>query len=250
MKLKILSIVVVLAAVLAASPLLMHVNAQTSKFYVAAVLPYVSASTQKSIYSVLGNEDIALGQKASMSFIDSVKWPTDTLKGSQYFSLSDIKTNAPKIKADGGTYVGYDFENSNTPSSELANPVQSFKTANQIATANGLQLFCSPGKSYAKNIVSQVAQYCAIWNGQGQGGEVNTSSYILYIQSQASKARAANPNIKVIAELSANVNGVTLSILEYDFSHVAQYVDGNKLWFGGSTTNTLQQYLTWFNSHY
>ncbi len=80
-------------------------------------------------------------------------------KGFEFFSLAAIKKYAPVAKENGFGFIAYDLEDGSSPSSEVSNPVTSFKNAASIAHSYGLKLIATPGYPILTNYATQFARY-------------------------------------------------------------------------------------------
>ena len=56
-------------------------------------------------------------------------------------------------------------------------------------------------------IAGEAARYADVYEIQAQGSEMNTTVYTAFVRQAAEQARAANPNVKVLAGLSTNPSG-------------------------------------------
>jgi hypothetical protein len=177
---------------------------------------------QTNIYKPVLDSDDIVDMHTNINNLQSAKALAQSkgaCLGGSFFSLSAIRQYAPTIKSNGGCQVGYDFENSKTPSSELADPVGSMTTAAKIAHNNGLKLMVDAGRAYTTKYAAQFAKVADVYNIQAQALESTPSSYISYVKSETSIIKTAHPGMPVIAETST-ARG-TVSQMEQCFAGVA-----------------------------
>lgn len=151
---------------------------------------------------------------------------------------------SPRIKA-----VLYDNENwSLTPKYEQQNLAKYEVLAEEAAHARGLMLISTPavnlvteldpgpGTTFSKylqlGIAATAARYSDVIDLQAQGSQLDPSKYIQFVAAATAQARAANPNVVVLAGLSTNPRGAPIPL-----SNLVQIVD--------QTRSTLDGY--WLN---
>jgi hypothetical protein len=132
-----------------------------------------------------------------------------------------------------------------TPISEQRNPVAAAVTAAATAHAHGLQFFVAPGLNLSTvlspsgrgtreaqflslRLVGQMARSADAVELQAQSLERNRRAYRSFVTAAAAQARAANPEVHLIAGLSTNPPGavVTVSELRDDIRATRSTVNG------------------------
>lgn len=142
-------------------------------------------------------------------------------------SLSGIKQSIQSGVPAGVTGVVYDLEDwSFSPLSEQENPVASTDTAAAEAHQAGLLLIATPAvdlvnvldpgatnkyDAYLSLGIPSAAKDADVFEVQAQGAEANTAQYAAFVTAAANAARQANPNVKVLAGLSTNPDGETVT---------------------------------------
>jgi hypothetical protein len=128
-------------------------------------------------------------------------------KGFEFWSLANIKKYAPVAKQAGFGLIGYDLENGNSPSSEVSNPVNAFKQAQQIVHSYGLKLISIAGYPILTQYGTQYAKYVDGVHMQSQrlqNDDTTCAKLKNYVASWVSKLESANPNLAghIIYQLS------------------------------------------------
>jgi hypothetical protein len=167
------------------------------------------------------------------------------LKGVEYFSLDEIKTNAAGLKSMGVNFISYDIEPEYSPSSDMADPVASVKSASDIVHKAGLLFMVSTTRNLDLQYASQFAPFADIYNPQGQALQSSPSEYASFYKDITAKIRTANPHIKILAQVST-LRG-DLQSMQQSFSLVAPYVDGVIFWYGTTPEQLMliKQFLNW-----
>lgn len=149
----------------------------------------------------------------------------------------------PRIKA-----VLYDSEQwSLTPSAEQHDPGRYYKLAGELVHRHHLLFIAAPATDLV-NVLSKsdadaqgryptflslslpadAARYADVLDIQAQGSEADTALFTSFVSQAAAQARSANPNIRILAGLSTNPSGksVTTSVIETAARAVRPQVDG------------------------
>jgi hypothetical protein len=172
--------------------------------------------------------------------------------GVQYFSLADIKANAPALKSKGVSIVGYDLEKVYSPASDLANPVASMTTASNIAHQYGLKLECVPANiDNINQYMSSFAKVSDIFQIQSEWIANNPTKFSNYIHNLVPKLRTAHPGMPIIAELTTNL-GTTLDQMKQDTILTSDVIDGYTSWYNNDQAGRtkLTSYMNWFVQQY
>ena len=172
--------------------------------------------------------------------------------GVQYFSLADIKANAPTLKSKGVSIVGYDLEKVYSPASDLANPVASMTTASNIAHQYGLKLECVPANiDNINQYMSSFAKVSDIFQIQSEWIANNPTKFSNYIHNLVPKLRTAHPGMPIIAQLTTNL-GTTLDQMKQDTISTSDVIDGYTSWYNNDQAGRtkLTSYMNWFVQHY
>jgi len=175
----------------------------------------------------------------------------DTLKGVTYFSLAEIKNNIQSLKQQGVDFIGYDLERNGSPAADLSNPVGSMRNASEIVHRNNLTFLGVPGYPFNTNAyASKFAPYIDIAIIQAQDNQSRPDIYNASVASRVNALKTANPNIRIMSELSTN-NGTLLN-MEQSFSLVAKrYVDGVTVWTESpADLPKVKGFLEWYNHTY
>jgi cellulose synthase/poly-beta-1,6-N-acetylglucosamine synthase-like glycosyltransferase len=168
---------------------------------------------------------------------------TPTASFTSYATLRSALNNGtldPRIKA-----VLYDNEHwSLTPGAEQSNPAHYDQLAAQLVHRHHLLFLAAP----ATDLVNVLSPATAAGNGhfqtfldlglagdiardadvidiQAQGAEADTSLFASFVAGAAAQARKVNPNVKVLAGISTNPSGRTVTAAAID--HAAQAVRAN-----------------------
>ncbi len=128
-----------------------------------------------------------------------------------------------------------------TPPMERRSPARYYRLAGALARRRGLSLVATPSPNLApkgrsplylrflqSGLVGEAAKAARIIDIQAQGLERNPSLYVSFVAAAAREARTANPGVAVIAGLSTNPDGRTVSArtLYRDALFARPYVDG------------------------
>jgi uncharacterized membrane protein YwzB len=182
--------------------------------------------------------------------VGQLPFSNDKMKGVTYFSLDEIKNNIKSLKQKGVSFVGYDLESEGSPATDLSHPVASMRDASKVVHQYGLKFLAIPGYPFdTYTYVSQFAPYADIYIIQAQSNESQPSIYKSYVIGAINALRAANPNARIITELSTNTG--TLSEMKQSFSVIAQNVDGVTVWPESvKSLSKVKKFLEWYNNSY
>ncbi len=233
------------------------------KYFMATMLQYVNTDRQVDIYkpNMISSDKarihVGLNRQVTHEQLDGLL----SLPGShgmEYFSLAEIKENAPHLKSKGIEFIDYDLEpgSGHSPRSDLADPVASIRAASKAAHDNGLLFQCSPSKRITTDYGAQLAQYCDQYHIQAQSLQTNPAQYESFVKSTVQKLRQNNPDIVISVQLSTqreSANGMSLfETMKNDFARVADDVDGVSLWFANnnSSLNVVESFAKWFDANY
>ena len=183
-----------------------------------AANPTVRTKLQRwHVYEILRNEQSQPGFNAN----PVVAFP----------SAAALRRRVRNGELPGGTYaVLYDGEAWRfTPVAEQSNPVRAASRAAAVAHAHGLRLIVTPSLGLIRilspgnqeslwrgflrlNLAGQMARTADFLELQSQSLERNSGTYNTFVRTAASQARAANPQVKVLAGLSTNPAGPPVSV--------------------------------------
>ena len=182
--------------------------------------------------------------------LDQLPFSSDKMKGVTYFSLNEIRNNVQSLKQRGVNFIGYDLENEGSPAIDLSHPVASMREASKIVHQHGLIFMAVPGYPFnTKAYASQFAPYANIYVIQAQNNESQPAIYKSSVISTVNALKAANPNVRIITELSTHEG--SLSDMKESFSMVAQYVDGVTVWPESvDDLSKIRGFLEWYNNNY
>ncbi|SRR5579875_1165667 len=124
--------------------------------------------------------------------------------------------------------IVYDNEDwSFTPVQEQHNPGLYDRLAAELVHQHHLIFIATPATDLARvldpfgknvyqdflnlGIAREAARYADIYEIQAQGSEMNTSTYATFVKQAAAQAQAANPHVKILAGLSTNPTGHTVT---------------------------------------
>ena len=158
---------------------------------------------------------------------------------------------AESLKNTGAEFVGQDLEEEYSPSDDLLDPVDSIRTASEIAHRNGLKFLAVPGHPVdTAKTAGQFAAYADLYIIQAQPMQSDLHTYKSFVVSIVNTLRATNPNITIITELSTGEE--TVSNMKECFTLVANYVDGVTIWYENEDNDIskLDDFLEWFNQRY
>jgi hypothetical protein len=114
-----------------------------------------------------------------------------------------------------------------TPAAEQSDPVQATTTAAELAHAHGLQLIVSPALDLTSVLASgsstpqwqqfldlklagEIAKVADVIELQAQSLERSPATYATFVLEATAQARAANPDVTVLAGLSTNPPGAVV----------------------------------------
>lgn len=172
------------------------------------------------------------------------------MKGVEYFSLAEIKDNAPLLESKGVTFISYDIEQYHSPAGDIKDPVISVKTASEIVHQHGMKFMVSPQGKLTKLYGKQFAPYADIYNIQAQHMQQRgcQTKYQEYVEDSVKEIKAANPNITITSQVSTPRG--TLDNMKECFSTVADVVDGVTVWYAFKDLDQVKQFYTWFRNNY
>lgn len=182
--------------------------------------------------------------------LDQLPFSSDKMKGVTYFSLDEIRNNVQSLKQRGVNFIGYDLESEGSPAIDLSHPVASMREASKIVHQHGLIFMAVPGYPFnTKAYASQFAPYANIYVIQAQSDESQPAVYKSSVVSTVNALKAANPNVRIITELSTHEG--SLSDMKESFSMVAQYVNGVTIWPESmDDLSKIRTFLEWYNNNY
>jgi len=141
---------------------------------------------------------------------------------------------------------GYDFEHwPFTPDSEQTNPVSSSQRALSFARQHGLSYNLGPDLQYASTVGPQMAVYADGFALQLQKLQHDPQLFTDTLKALASRIRATNPNIKIWAQIGAQVSGVTRTVQEMRIAadSACLYADGIDIFYG-TAVDTLMRFIS------
>lgn len=184
-----------------------------------------------------------VGPQTNMDKLPANAVPTQTF--TSYIDLVNT-INAglnPAIKA-----IVLDLENwAATPIAEQKNPVQFYKLAEDIAHKNGLTLIATPainlvsaiepnftGDKYTAfeqlGLAAKIAPYVDVYEIQSQQIEANTAQFTSFVSAVSAAVRSVSPNATVLAGISTNPAGQTVTAQQVYSSVVATESIVNGYW--------------------
>jgi hypothetical protein len=125
--------------------------------------------------------------------------------------------------------VMYDYERWEfTPQEEQRNPRPYLKEAADLARAQGMLFLTAPAVNLVRTmpsgdqgprydaylrlgIAADAARYADVFDIQAQGSERNTELYASFVRQAAAQARQANPRVVVLAGISTQPNGQSVT---------------------------------------
>jgi hypothetical protein len=125
--------------------------------------------------------------------------------------------------------VMYDYERWEfTPEDEQRNPAPYLRQAADLAHAQGLLFLTAPAVNLVRamaprdegprydaylrlGIAADAARYADVFDIQAQGSERNTELYASFVQQAAAQARQANPKVIVLAGISTQPSGQSVT---------------------------------------
>jgi len=233
--------------------------------YRAMVLPYISVTSQKDVYSKLKQYDmvvlrVAAGTTPSTTYLDLVRQLPGQIKGLEFRSIPEIQNFLDKGNKDGITFVGYVPEPEHgTPVSEMNDIVGSVAKASQIIHKAGLMFELVPRLQSNIDHAADFAPYVDYYTIMGQSyQDKGISSFKSFENSIANKVKIANPGIKLMfAEMSTERNPSPGLTLQQTFQQCesavidSNTVNGASIWYNTSTQlQEVKTFLDWFNAKY
>jgi hypothetical protein len=172
------------------------------------------------------------------------------MKGTEFFSLDEIRDKAADLKEKGATFISYDLESTYSPSDDIANPTESVAEASKVVHQNGLQFIVAPSRSLTDRYYSSIAPFADIYILQAQAFTSDPTKFKSYVQGIVPKINAVNPGMPIIVEVST-ARG-TLAEMMRCFSAVSGIVDGVTIWYGNTPEDLRQvnEFLRWFDENY
>ncbi|HET9171316.1 MAG TPA: hypothetical protein VFN97_17895 [Actinospica sp.] len=160
----------------------------------------------------------------------------------QSITVTDLR---PAGFSRGAEAVLYDVEDwAQTPKAQQQNPAEFESEGYRLARARGVVFIVAPAMDLVRvldpdgagtvaqrflslDLIGQAARYADIVDIQAQGLE-GGAQYASFVTAAARQARAANPGVKVLAGLSTNPSGRSISaaVLTQDANSVRGVVDG------------------------
>jgi len=141
---------------------------------------------------------------------------------------------------------GYDFEHwPYTPDSEKANPEVSSQRARDFAHAHGLLYNLGPDLAFASTVGPEMATYADGFALQLQKYQHNSQVFTDTLKAISKRLRVTNPNIKIIAQIGAQVSGVNRSVQEMLVAadSARRYADGIGIFYG-KEVDTLKKFIS------
>jgi hypothetical protein len=148
-------------------------------------------------------------------------------------ALNDGNLPGP-VTSWGGQYKSGVYDNerwAQTPLNEQSNPAYYMRLAAEALHAKGLQAINAPGVSLVyssgslinnnpyttylwRGIAENAAMYADVYVIQAEGTETNLSQYENFVTKAAQQAYNANHGVKILVDLSSQVNGQAPSITQ------------------------------------
>lgn len=160
----------------------------------------------------------------------------------QTITVTDLR---PAGFSRGAAAVLYDVEDwALTPAAQQRNPAEYEAAGHRLARARGVVFIAAPAMDLVRvldpsgpgtvaqrflslGLIGQAARNADIVDIQAQGLE-GSSQYTSFVTAAAAQAKAANPDVKVLAGLSTNPAGraISAAVLAQDAESVRGAVDG------------------------
>jgi hypothetical protein len=160
----------------------------------------------------------------------------------QTITVTDLR---PAGFSRGAAAVLYDVEDwALTPKAQQQNPAKYEAEGHRLASARGVVFIAAPAMDLVRvldpngsgtvaqrflslDLIGQAARNADIVDIQAQGLE-GSSQYTSFVTAAAAQAKAANPDVKVLAGLSTNPAGraISAAVLAQDAQSVRGVVDG------------------------
>lgn len=149
-------------------------------------------------------------------------------------TIVDLEAQINKVPYKAGWLV-YDIEEWDLTSDwEIQNPVEATKQAKDIADKYGMKLAVVPTMTITRKSGTAMAPYAVVFKVQSKAIQANStpSEFGATLNPIYDQIRAANPQIKVYADISPNPKGEKMTpqqLLEY-WNAVKAHADGISAW--------------------
>jgi hypothetical protein len=197
----------------------------------------------------LSQHDISLSKPDDSNLEHTMQLPGR--HGVSYFSVAEIKANAAQLKSKGADFIEYNFEESYSPSSDLADPVSSVKKAYAIAHSNGLELIVTPSVQLTTQHAPDFARHADYYNIMAMSLQNDGcwTGFRDFVNNTVTRIREANPELPISVELST-VRG-PLENMKECYSASAEFVDGLNVWYSNDEEGLrkMQLFLDWFGNN-
>ena len=235
------------------------IDTHLPKIYLAEFLPYVDTDTQVAIYHELDADDF-VKLRSIDGLLDGAKVQAvlslPGYHGVEYVASQQVIDNAAQVKTMGFDFIELNIESGLSPEEDSSDVVGAYERAANAAHAAGLKLRATPARAYTTTFGTQIAPYADYYLVQAQSlQDRNTPvDYSDYVHSIVPNLNAANPEMTVIVQVSANRGaGTGLTVVEtmqMCLEATMDVADGATVWFGNTTTNELDQMVDWFQAEY
>jgi hypothetical protein len=227
-----------------------------TNYIIAAIMLHKYPNQQQLVTMYrhyLDSHDYVFGAYADRLYADLLPG----VKVATWDSLAAIQQNAPTIKTKYGIpVIGFDLEQSLSPSRDLNNPVAVMQKASLIAHSYGLKFMAMPGYPLINaNYASKIARYADSYVIQATCMAGYTPRYQSDVTQISHALRAAHPGIMILGGLSlhiASVNAIEECFNSVAYPYGTNAVDGVWPFYGleSNQVTLVNDFLSWFNYYY
>ena len=157
------------------------------------------------------------------------------LPGTKVFgvnSVGQIQNKVALLKQSGISTIGFDLEHGSS-ANDMVDPVSAIQNAAAIAHRNGLKLMPIPGFGVnTPEFNGKFASSADVYLIQAEAHQQSPTTFKNFVTPIVDAIRSANPNIKIIVEVSVNNKFGQVANIEQCYSSVANIVDGVNVWYG------------------
>jgi hypothetical protein len=157
------------------------------------------------------------------------------LPGTKVFgvnSVGQIQNKVALLKQSGISTIGFDLEHGSS-ANDMVDPVSAIQNAAAIAHRNGLKLMPIPGFGVnTPEFNGKFASSADVYLIQAEAHQQSPTTFKNFVTPIVNAIRSANPNIKIIVEVSVNNKFGQVANIEQCYSSVANIVDGVNVWYG------------------
>jgi hypothetical protein len=166
-------------------------------------------------------------------------------------SVAQIQNKIASLKAAGISTIGFDLEHGSSSVNDMVDPVSAIHNASLISHHKGLKLMPIPGFGVnTPEFNGKFAPFADVYVIQAEAHQQSPAIFKNFVTPIVKAIRSANPNIKIIVEVSVKNKFGQVSNVEQCYSSVADIVDGVTVWYGVTPDQlvSMNQVYAWVRS--